>query len=373
MPEYINLTCPCGRTLRADADRVGEPIRCWECGTTTIVTGGGSGGRLIRECLDGARDILRFPTVISIGLGALVISIALALPAVGAAAGLALLTIAAVFYLEVFRRSGLVADPVPKATAPSARLAAWWCLWAPTLVLGLFAPILARHALMDQYGGLVSWRGSAIWALRVVGWLGVPLLLLATSGGGGPAPAGRGLAAIRRHPLATIAALLIFPVGRVFLELVLIAVLIVEGWFGYIALDLFPTPGSDRVVLEVTDYSDDNPAYAPLSYFARTYVHGLRLGYTLTGAIPASLPRGPFVRARPWFRLPYTEWYFPAMVDWHYPAVRLLFSTLILASAGLILAIQARWLGLIATVDVRPPAPSKPGEQSWVIDSPAVP
>jgi hypothetical protein len=47
--------------------------------------------------------------------------------------------------------------------------------------------------------------------------------------------------------------------------------------------------------------------------------------------------------------------------DWPYLALRVLDSALILAYAGVLLAIQASWLGLIATVDAR--APVKTGDR----------
>jgi hypothetical protein len=347
MPSFIRVECRCGRTLRATIDQAGTTIRCWDCQAEARVPHAATSERLTRECLDGARQFLTYGNLILFLVGGLIVGCALTIPVVGPIAGFALLALAAAFYPEVVSQSGrrgALAPPVPVGRLWAAR-----CARGPVLALGLTAPFLLRHALMDGYGCLLSWRGPGIAAVAALCWLALPLgvLLTSASDGAGPIPARRALAALRWHPVATAVTLLLIPVGLLALEAALIVLLIEQGWFPFLVVDLFPALGSDRVVLEpLVVRIIQHPGLAPLSAFWSVYVHGLSRGYTLLGALPASLPRGLFVRATPWFVM---------ASDWPYLTLRVLDSALILAYAGVLLAIQARWLGLIATVDARSP------------------
>jgi lysylphosphatidylglycerol synthetase-like protein (DUF2156 family) len=347
MPHYLSVECRCGRTLRATIDQAGTMIRCWDCHAEFLVPHPATSERLARECLDDARQFLNYGNILAFVVGGLIVGCALTIPVVGPMAGFALLAIAAGLYPELVRQSGrrgALAPPVPVWRIWAAR-----CVWGLALVLGLTAPVLLRHVVMDGYGRLLSWRGPGIAAVAVLCWLALPLgvLLTSASDGAGPIPAHRALAALRRHPVATAVTLLLIPVGLLALEVGVIALLIGQEWFPFLIVDLFPAPGSDRVVLQpLVVHSVQHPGSAPLSAFWRVYVDGLGRGYTLLGSLPASLPRGLFVRATPWFAVP---------SDWPYLALRVLDSAVILAYVGMLLAIQARWLGLIATVDARSP------------------
>ena len=79
-------------------------------------------GRQVLWLFAGVRDVFRAEVILSILLGALVVSCTLAIPVVGAVVGLALLAAAAVVYREVIRLSGLQGAPVPPGTG-LARLA----------------------------------------------------------------------------------------------------------------------------------------------------------------------------------------------------------------------------------------------------------
>jgi len=215
------------------------------------------------------------------------------------------------------------------------------------------SPVLLRYVVMDRYGLLLSWRGPGV-AAAAACWLALPLAVLLTSAGDrtNPVPAGRGLAALWLHPWATSVALLLLPLGLLALEAILVAALIAQDWFNFFIVELLPNPASDRVALQLENDFLQDPELTPFSFYWAMYTHGLKLGYTLIGTIPASLPRGTFLRAQPWF--------IPAS-DWHYPLVRALHSVLILSGVGVLLAIQARCLGLIATVD--PPRRTAPGKR----------
>jgi hypothetical protein len=80
----------------------------------------------------------------------------------------------------------------------------------------------------------------------------------------------------------------------------------------------------------------------------RVYPRGLRRGFTLTGTIPASLSMGLLkVRVNPWKY---------AVSPTSYLAMRIFLTVLILTGVGLLLTIQARWLGLIGATALRRPA-----------------
>jgi hypothetical protein len=347
MSPFISLECPCGRTLRVKADLAGTAVQCWDCQTTLVVPGPRMGGRVVREYLGGVRRVLRIEVLLSVVAGGLAVSCALAIPVVGPVVGLALLAAIATLYPEVVRRTGHDDAPAPPGATWTVR--ARQLAWGPVLAIGLTAPVLLRHAVMDGYGVLLPLRGLGIAAVALGCWLMLPLVVAVTSacGPAGPLRVPSVLAAIRRHPLATAMVLFLPPVGLLTLEVALVVLFIGQGWFGYLVMDLFPPLGANRVVLGLDAY-DPNLAEAPLSSFLRLYVHGLSQGYTMIGALPASLPRGPILRTSPWF---------PLDSAWYYLVVRILDSVLILAVVGVLLAIEARWLGLIATFDSRPPVP----------------
>jgi hypothetical protein len=342
MSRFIFFSCPCGRTLRATKDQAGTEVPCWNCQRTHVVPVPGTGKHLAREWFDGAGDFLRFESLFRFLVGGLVIASALVIPVVGTALGLTLLALAAGLYPEVVRRSG--GRNTAAAPGPDWRARVSCIIWGPVLALGLTSPILLRHVVMDRYGLLLSWRGRGVAAVAAACWLTLPLMVMLTSAGDrtNPRPVGRVLGALWRHPWATSAALLVLPVGMFALEALLVGASLEQDWFPYLVLDQFPNPASDRVALRLENDFSLDPNFTPLSFYWGIYIHGLKLGYTLIGALPAALPRGPVVRARPWFTL---------VSDWHYPAVRALHSALILSGVGVLAAIQARWLGLIATVD----------------------
>lgn len=347
MPEYIVLTCRCGRDLRAKGDLAGMTISCWSCRAKVLVPKAKPDRRRALGLFVGVRDVVRAEALLPILLGALVVSCTLAIPVVGAAAGLALLAAAAVVYREVIRLSGLQGALVPRE--PAWRVWPVRYSWGLVIALGLTGPVLLRHAIMDSYGQLIPLRGAGVAAAAALVWITVPLVVLIASAcdRSGPLTARAALAAVGRHPIATIAGLLIVPAGLLLLEMALVAITTQQDWLGFLVLDLFPSMKSDRVPLLASFHYDiPVPDHAPFSAFLRSYAHGLRLGYTLMGTIPASLPRFRGARITPWFPLSF-DW------EWEYTALKILFTTLTLAVFATLLAIQARWLGLIPRLDAR--------------------
>ncbi len=343
MPVHIVFSCGCGRDLRARADLAGTTVRCWSCqAEVPVPTAKPDSGRAL-ELFVGLRDVFRAEFLLAIPLGALLVSCTLLLPVVGAPVGLALLAAAAMLYREVIRVSGL--QGAPGTPEPAWRVWPVRIAWGLLIALGLTAPVLLRHGIMDGYRQLIPLRGAGVAAAAVLGWIVVPLITLIGSAcdRSGALSVRAAQRVVGRHPIVTLAGLLIVPAGLLFLETALATITSQQGWFGYMILDLFPRRDADWLPRHPMYPLDIQfPEHAHLSEFFRHYSHGLRLGYTLIGAIPASLPRFPNMRISPWFPLAY---------DWIYIAAKVLISTLTLAVFAFLLAIQARWLGLIPTLD----------------------
>ncbi len=346
MPEHIVFSCGCGRDLRAKADLAGTTVRCWSCHAEVPVPRAKAGGGVqVAWLLAGVRDLFSAEVILSLLLGGLVVACALAIPVVGGVVGFALLAAAAVVYREIIRISGLQGATVPREPA-------WrdWPVryaWGLAIALGLAAPALLRHMVMDAYGWLVPLQGVGVAVAVVLAWFAVPLIALIGSAcdRSGPLTVRRALAVVGRHPYATFAGLLIVPLGLAVVEVAVMAITAQQDWFGFMVLDLFPGKKYDRVIPEVIPpYDIVFPEHASFPDFLAHYSRGLRRGYTLIGALPSSLPRFPDKRIWMWFPLTYV---------WMYLAVRILYSTLILAASAFLLAIQARWLGLIPTLDAR--------------------
>jgi len=346
MPEHIVFSCGCGRDLRAKAELAGTTIRCWSCHAEVPVPRvKAAGGVQIAWLLAGVRDLITAEVIFLVLLGALVIACALAIPVAGGAAGLALMAAAAAVYREIIRLSGLQGAAVLREPAWRA-----WPVryaWGLAIALGLAAPAFLRHFIMDLYGWLIPLRGPGVAAAAVLVWFVVPVVVLIGSAcdRSGPLSIRQAVDVVRRHPVATFAGLLIIPLGLAVVEVGLITITAQQDWFGFFVLDLFPGRRYDRLPLEVVPpYDIVFPEHASFSDFLGQYSRGLRRGYTLVGAIPASLARFPEKRIWMWF---------PLSFEWMYSAVRILYTTLILAGSALLRAVQARWLGLIPTLDAR--------------------
>ena len=150
---------------------------------------------------------------------------------------------------------------------------------------------------MDSYGRLIPLQGAGVAAAAVLGWFAVPLVVLIGSAcdRSGPLTVRAALAVVGRHPIATLAGLLIVPVGlavprsRRGGDHRPAGVVRVPRARPLPRQEIRPAP--PRASLPpTTSYS---PSTHPSPSSSRHYAHGLRLGYTLIGAVPASLPRFP--------------------------------------------------------------------------------
>ena len=111
MPMTIHVTCPCGRTLRAQPDQAGTAIQCWSCKTELIVPHPNQSARLVRVLVDAAAEAFRWPTFSLILVGAALITASLLVPRVGAVLALALIAASVPAYGAQVRASAQSIPP----------------------------------------------------------------------------------------------------------------------------------------------------------------------------------------------------------------------------------------------------------------------
>jgi hypothetical protein len=348
MADYIQFKCKCGRNLRVKVEHSGSTVKCWSCQSEQTVPRVATGGLLARLWFLNLARVFSAESIFLTLLAAAILSVVLPIPWAGPILGLGMLAVVVSGYRIVLGQSGLLGAPdlVEERRHP---VLAWVMRWSWNLVAAviLIAPFVLRYGVMD---GLDRFQRVGVWgvaSLAAVCWLVFPIAMLATSARdpAGPLSAGQALGALTWHPMASILALLVLPLGFAMLEAATGLITWQQMWLGPFLCDLFPTLDSDHFVVDVTRPLPLDFGIASDWVFARYYAHGLRHGYTLIGSIPASLPQGSTSRFRPRMSFP---------VDTlQYLCVRVLFCSLILMGAGLLLQIQARWLGLIASVDSR--------------------
>jgi DNA-binding response OmpR family regulator len=295
------------------------------------------------------RDMLRFDALGVLFVAALTLSALLMIPYVGNVIGFAALVVGARLYQSLIRGNAPSAralvsgerEQAGEIDGPGPRVS--WAL-AVLAATALVAPFVLRQSVE-------SLPIPLRWGLILAGfasWLIVPLVVLAffARDRRGPVPPRVLLGALGRHPLAALAAVLVLPVGFVLLECGVVLIARGEDRLPSLVQDLYPRPA---YVFEKTArdnlfrYKFDDAAYSirygtlPEAAYP-IYLTGLSRGYTLVGSIPPSLSR-------------HFEYMFDKRVRYVSDPLHLgTLTTLILAAAALILSLQARWLGLIASL-----------------------
>jgi hypothetical protein len=409
MSPFLDVACPCGRTLRARREQAGSTIRCWSCGREVAVPRPRA-RRLPKVA--GLGNALRVgfsaEALGFVAVGAGLVTGALLIPGVGPWLALGLLAAAARAYEGRFLGGGSPADtddtptpvytlagepgtvvdmyapipvqvPVPAAVSPpvrppaaASRSPSRW-RWRPARVgaalvpvaaaVLLALPLLVRDAAQPWFPSAVVSGVLGMFTLTfAAGWLVMPLLVLlahardAESDGDddGPRtlPARAALAAMARRRPATFGALLSVPAGLVVLEAAVALFAWLEGYFPLLANDLFPPAGVWTVENSPVIIGPDgrprgveNKSSDRLAF--ELYGSGLRHGFTLSATIPASLRKGIVIREEPSVY---------GVLRESYPVMRAALTFAILLGFGLLMAAQARWLGAIASGEPRPAA-----------------
>jgi hypothetical protein len=364
---YLRLKCPCGRDLRARPEQAGSTITCWSCHASVPVpipiAPGGWVSRVLRMT---ARQILEARTFTLLVLGAVLVTAALAMTSLGVSLGPRMSTwmprpgvwgaalalgLVMVGYGELLRR-GCQGDWTPRPhVSPVAR--AWRAFICLGVGLALILPLIIASA--GQTPPRITPAGMLI---AVGATMVLPLVMLGTYFPEGSVSDRVRLVSslLKRHPMATLAALLILPLSLPAIEIVLFAIARLSSTFAFMLFDLFPSHQGIRTLGGIPYYAPGELRMhwkdfreASDTFILGSYGESLGQGYTLLGAIPASLAMDTSSRL-----------YLGAinLNPKSYLAHRMFF-TLVLATGMLCaLAVQARWLGLLSTIDSRRSAAS---------------
>jgi hypothetical protein len=249
---------------------------------------------------------------------------------------------------------GQVRAAVPADARAAPRRARWLRrALAPVAALALVAPVLVRNRghLLPPAGTVVGIPGLT--ALALAGWVVMPVALVAAHAHDhhGPLPWRAVLGALFRHPLATLSALLVLLVALIAAEGLAAFAAWQQGQLPLLVVDLFPPPGfayledGKHLYFDYDGTLIDRNYSASIDALAAVYPQGLRHGFTLAGTIPPSLSLGLMqVRTDPWEYRVYPEVYL---------VLRIVLTVGILFTSGIALAVQARWLGVIAAQGAR--------------------
>lgn len=369
------MNCPCGRTLRAQPEQAGTTIQCWNCKQELVVPHPNQSARLVRALADAVSEAFRTPTLPVVLAGALLITAALMVPRAGPILALALIAASVTAYgaqvrtagRTLARREAVTALPTPvvvSVAAPAPDMEekveeppAW--AGPARLLLGVAAAlVLGAPIWIRNRGQALPPEGAnpgVLWLLilALAGWLLMPVVLLAAYAHDhhGPLPPRLVLKSLTRHLAATLAALLVVPLGLLATEGLVASIVWEQGELPLLVADLFPPPRVEWELNGIHLYFnyEGSSIVANLSESKNTvlpvYPHGVRHGFTLIGTIPTSLSVGLLeVRAIPWQY---------EVTPLGYLITRVVLTFLILSITGLLFTIQARWLGLIAAVDPR--------------------
>jgi CheY-like chemotaxis protein len=293
------------------------------------------------------RDTFKTEPIGYVIAGALVMALLLLVPYVGVWLGLVGLVFGAWLYQDLIRNCGPTPHPVEGSEAEQEGWVNDAGHWALSVLgaVGLTAPFLARGA--GDYLPLIVTR-----SLQVIGfacWVIVPVVLLLANARDrlGPVPPRLVLKTLARHWVTTLLALSIIPVGFCLIEALLLLISVGEDQLPLMINDLFPPPKLDfRDDRTFMIYNYDTGQMEML--LSRTsdemlpvYRFALSKGYTLVGSIPASLSRGVASRFDPTIFI---------TADVMYLGYRICLAMVILTIAGVLLSVQARWLGLIPLI-----------------------
>ena len=364
-PLSLHVKCPCGRELRARPEQAGLQITCWSCHATVPVpvpvAPSGWVARLLRMA---ARQILDARIITLLSIGAFLVTLALSLtsleaplgarlrawsPHLGVWAAAAALGLVMVGFGELLRR-GSHGDWAPRPVVGPLAM-----VWRTLICLGA-GTALVLPLIIAAEGQTPPRLTPAGLAVTLAAILILPLVMLATY-----LPRGsiRDRAKVvgsmlKRHPMAVLMSLLLLPLSLPAIEAALILLTRLTLTFSFLLLDLFPP----RDVIR--GYSSASPitcaratcprpgstcAIASDSLVFGLYGDSMRSGYTLLGAIPASLAMGTVNG--------YNSNHTIGAGPGGYLIYRMLFTLVIVTCMLCVLAVQARWLGLLSTLDSR--------------------
>jgi hypothetical protein len=137
---------------------------------------------------------------------------------------------------------------------------------------------------------------------------------------------------------------MILPAALVAAEFGVFTIARVQQSFSLLVIDMFPKPTGLDTTHSFPSINQIDYRAMPDSYHVACYGEAASRGYTFLGAIPASIAMKATNGYEPrWFMI----------LDKQYFMQRICFTVFILTCMLAALAIQARWLGLLTTMDSR--------------------
>ncbi len=346
LPSYVSVKCRCGRSLRARPEQFGGEVRCWDCKNAVAVPMPKMGIRLRYGFVKSFQDIfLLRPSLFLIGL-ALLLTACMALPLTGPGVVFGMIALLGAGYGDIVRRVS-ASESIAPALGGSRTKKAFVVLWRSFLCVCLSAWIVIPIWWQPWMKGDLPRFEPAYLAAAVFGWMVLPTMVLASFGQDrmGVLGIGRTVRLVIRHPFASLATLLLIPLGLILIEAILVGMLSYQGIFSTVLLDHFAMPGSPQVIMNIPFYDNIEYRHVPGADYYKHYASLLRQGYTLLSAIPASLNTGTLNQLNTEATIEYTATVYLVIRE----AYTFLINLIILA----ILAVQARWLGLLSAVEYR--------------------
>jgi hypothetical protein len=340
--DHINVQCACGKTLRAKSDQIGTEIHCWNCkASVEVPVPKAPVGWVARVLRRGARDVLEARTFTLLVLGSFLVTAALLIPGNGCWTAAVALTFVGLGYGELVRRGS--SPDWSNRPRISLRARLWRIGLCGVAAFAMVSPWMIAQGNFATGSPRMTRLGVSLALLAASAF---PLLMLATFAHDvrGQGPRRLVLSTIARHPFAVIGALSLVPLSLIALEYILYVTTRYEGIFSFLVLDLFPKPDTVHPFYGIPYFGWSHYTEFPESVYVGMYTEGLRQGYSFVTALPASVA----IHANNGF-----DPFAMVMSDLKYLGIRVFFTFVVVMSVLAVMAVQARWLGLLSSMDSR--------------------
>jgi hypothetical protein len=316
----------------------GQEISCWECHRMVHVPVPHSAERAYGTIREGLQDVLEPRWLGVLFLGAAAYVGVLCIPSIGVPLSTVVLFLGALSYGELIRQCGTDYWDFDDWKRPGRLLARWGV--ALVFALCVAAPMLLSPGGFGHVPRFSTLGVLVAFLLALV--LPLAMFLAYARDEHGPLRWRRGGSVLLRYPLATTLALLLVPLGFVATEMVVTLLMAWFGSFRYLLLELFP--GSEYFAEQygIPKFGNYTRPYWPDMHFFHLYLRRLHQGFCFTTALPASLSAKTFVIGSVWTL---------ELIDSDYLRIRAIYSQLVTVLLFLVLAVQARWLGAMSTLD----------------------
>jgi hypothetical protein len=300
-----------------------------------------------RELSEGLQGVVQGRMLRSILVIAAILTAALCIPSFGVIAGGVILTLGAALYGEMIRR---VSRVDPDEVKPK-----WLSILFPrSLVKPILCVLMAAGTVVPLWGMNFGPSRSPHWSLlsaliATLAWILMPVAMLTAYGCDRHGRIGikKSLILLTRQSFATVLALAIIPATLILLEILLGLALYIPGLLPFFALDYMPILGRAVFYQGIPFFHMIDFRNYPEDTFIEGYFSGLRHGYSLAAAIPASLSLSTRAGLNP-DAIGFT----PQL----YGALRVLLTLAITTCLITGFAIQAIWIGAIASLEQKRPA-----------------